>query len=106
MKFEQRWTMNKLNTRVRNWVWDTVLNAHIIDSRPNITSVKFQSFALLGLESYDSHIKPFLKSKKGLKVNQILEEIDLQSLLLYNGLDSLTEWHLAMAQAEILGIEL
>lgn len=105
LKYEERWTRWFFKRRVKNWRWDTMVSAHGIDNRPNSTSIKFQSFVTLGTEAYDEHIKPFLRAKKGKQVNQILQEIDLHQLLLYNGLDSLLEWHVAMEQSRILKME-
>ena len=105
MKFEDRWTRAEFGHRVRNWLWDTMLASHVIDFRPYITSIKFQAFALLGFAPYDEHIKPLLKSEKGKKINRI-REIALPDLLLYNGLDSLLEFEVAMLQMAHLGIPL
>lgn len=104
LKFEERWTRRHLKTRVRNWYWDTMLAAHIIDNRNGITSIKFQSFVLLGSDIWDDHIQQFLHTPKhsDSDVNQILEEIDINDLLLYNGLDSLLEYRVAAVQMEQL----
>ena len=101
LNIEDRWSRVKLNTKVRNWYWDTMQAAHIIDNTPGVTGLKFQSFVLLGTEDYDSHVKEFLKSTGKNKFNRI-DEIDLEDLLLYNGLDSLLEYKLAMKQIKIL----
>lgn len=98
IKFEDRWSRRILGVRVQNWKHDTMLGSHVLDNRRRITSIKFQSFVMLGFPTYDAHIKPFLKEKKGMRVNQILEEIDLDKLLLYNGLDSLLEYEVAVRQ--------
>lgn len=97
IKFEEKWTRHTGN-RVRNWTHDCMLWAHWADSRPGITSLKFQAFALLGAEAYDDHVKPLLRAKKGQRINQILEEVNLKDLLRYNALDSLLELELAAAQ--------
>jgi len=102
MKFEDRWSRRVLGVHVRKWYWDTVLGAHTEDQREGTTSVKFQAFVRLGVMSYDDHIKPLLKAKKGTKVNQARREIDLSDLLLYNGLDSLLEYLIAMEQMRSL----
>ena len=78
-----------------------MLAAHVLDNRPGITSLKFQAFVLLGQENYNSHIKPFLKAKKGSKFNRI-HELDLNDLLLYGGLDSYLEYWVAMKQIKLL----
>lgn len=91
IKFEERWTLAMLGIRVRNWLRDVMQNAHILDNRKGITSVKFQSFVRLGIGDYTKHIKPFLEAKTSTTPNRI-HEIDLKDLLLYNGLDSLLEY--------------
>ena len=102
IKFEHRWTRYMLKTRVRNWTWDTMLAAHALDNRPGITSLKFGVFAMLGMGSYDDHIKPFLRQKGKMRLNRI-DEIDERDLLLYNGLDSLYEYKLAQLQMPLFG---
>jgi len=100
IKFEDRWTRVKMGHPVRNWWWDTMIAAHVLDNSPKVTSIKFQSFVRLGAESYDDHIAPFLKSTKNSRFNRI-DEIDLKDLLLYNGLDSLLEYKVAMRQMKL-----
>jgi uracil-DNA glycosylase family 4 len=104
MKFEERWTRAKLGYGVLRWYWDTMLNAHLMDNRPKITSVKFQAFVLLGIPDYDSHISEYLKSKNSNGINRI-HELDEEELLLYNGLDSLLEYLVMVRQKEIIGGE-
>jgi len=101
LKFEDRWTRVKFGHRVRNWYWDTMVAAHVLDNTPETTNLSFQAFVYLGQENYDSHIKPFLKSKKGSRFNRI-KELDLNDLLLYNGLDSRSEYWVAQAQMRIM----
>ncbi len=96
IKFEDRWTRAKLGHPVRNWLWDTMLAAHVLDSRKGITSIKFQSFILLGADAYDEHIRKYLTNSKG-HLNRI-KELNLKDLLLYNGLDSLLEYLVAEKQ--------
>ena len=91
---------------VRNWKWDTMLGAHTLDNRPGITSIKFQAFVMLGVDSWDWPIKPFLKMKnKGGNVPNRLKDAPLTTMLKYNGLDSLYEWHVAVKQMERFGEE-
>lgn len=103
IKFEDRWTRRMFGAPVKNWQWDTMNAAHVIDNRPKITGLKFQSFVLLGTDSYDDHIKPLLKTNNDKQVNQVLKEIDLNQLLTYNGLDSLLEYHVAQVQMKMIG---
>lgn len=103
LKFEERWTRWFYGHGVTNWKWDTMVAAHCLDNRPNITSIKFQSFIWLGAEAYDEHVKKFLRAK-GAKVNTIKEDVDLDQLLIYNGLDSLVEYKVARLQMKTIGI--
>lgn len=103
MKFEERWTRRLLKTRVKNWMWCTMTGAHVLDHRQSVTSVKFQSLVQLGFEAYDDHIGTFLQGKGGQGMNKILSEIDISDLLLYCGVDSLVEWHVAKLQMKQIG---
>lgn len=105
LKFEERWCMRVFGHGVRGWYFDTMLGAHLLDPRRGITSIKFQSFVRLGTPIWNAHIEPFLRSKGTREVNQILREIDLHDLLLYNGLDSLLEYKVAMLQMKEMGYE-
>lgn len=99
LKFEERWTRKLLGVSVRNWDWDTMLATHWLDNRSKITSIKFQAFVLLGTESYDDHIKPYLQAaQKGGNENNSIHKLDQKSLLLYCGLDALIEYKVAMMQ--------
>lgn len=98
MKFEHRWSLAKLKVQVRNWYKDTMLKSHVLDNRPGINSIKFQAFVRLGQESYDEHIKPFLKSEGGGYDENRIDEVDPHDLMVYCGLDSLLEWWVASLQ--------
>lgn len=106
--FEERWTLKHLGHPVRNWLWDAMLAAHVLDNRPGICSIKFQSFVRLGQESYDDRVGPLLRSAKGAGCNapNKVGEIDLRSLLLYGGLDALVEYRVAEQQMRELGFAL
>ena len=64
-----------------------------------MTSIKFQAFIQLGCAPYDNHIKPFLISAAGETLNRI-DEAPFQELLVYNGVDSLVEYKVAIKQME------
>jgi len=96
IKFEERWTWNKLGVHVNGWEWDTVIAAHVIDNRPLITSVKFQSFVLLGTPHYTESVDGYLSCPPG-ELNRI-DDIPLKDLLLYNGIDSDVEYAIAIKQ--------
>jgi uracil-DNA glycosylase family 4 len=99
IRFEERWTRRILGHSVNNWKWDTVLSAHHLDNRPGITSLKFQSFVRLGIETWDNHIKPYLSSVDETGVNRI-RELDMRELMLYCGLDSLCTYKVAELQRQ------
>ena len=101
LKFEDRWTRAEFGHRVRGWEWDTMLAAHTLDNRPGITSVKFQSYILLGQPSYDDHLQSLLKSAGPNEINKVETEIELEDLLMYNGMDSLLEYEVAIRQRRL-----
>lgn len=102
MKYEDRVCRRLYGKPVRGWDHDTMLAAHGIDNRPGITSIKFQAFVLLGQESYDDEIKPYLKSDGGGNSKNRVRDVSMAKLLRYCGMDSLLEWKVAMIQKEIL----
>lgn len=104
LKFEERWTRKTFGHGIRRWGWDTMIAAHVLDSREGITSLKFQSFVKLGIAKYNTNIEPYLTSDKNGRFNRI-HEIAVSDLLLYNGLDSLLEYKLAMNQRKEMGYE-
>ena len=109
MKFEDTWSVVRLNQQVENWVWDTMLATHILDNRPGITSLKFQTYVQFGIVDYESEIGPYLKSvdsKNGNSLNRILSFLNKprgkQKLLTYCGLDTIYEYRLAMLQMKLI----
>lgn len=102
LKFEERWSRAFLNTRVRNWYWDTMIAGHVLDRKKGAASVKFQAFVLLGIPIWNKHIEPLLGSEEddgGYSVNQI-DEIDMLDLLIYDGLDAIVEYLVAEKQIQ------
>jgi uracil-DNA glycosylase family 4 len=102
-KFEDRWTRREFGFGVRNWYWDGMIAAHIIDNRKAITGLKFQAFATLGEDSYEEVIKPYMASKGDNDRNR-LHLFPLDRMLLYCGIDSLLEHRLAIHQMEHMGV--
>lgn len=96
-KFEERHTWKALGHGVNNWIWDGMIAAHVLDNRPEITSLKFQAFVRLGVESWDDNIKPYLRSE-GSNTSNRIREVDLSKIMFYCGLDSLYEWLVAEQQ--------
>jgi len=106
LKFEERWSRAKIGTRVRNWAWDTMLAAHVLDNRPDITSVKFQAFVRLGAPPWNKHIEGHLRANGGATARNNIADVDLDDLLLYNGLDAWLEYLVAVDQVREMGIGL
>jgi uracil-DNA glycosylase family 4 len=104
VRFEHRWTYRHLKCQVNNWGWDTVLGAHLMDNRPDICSLKFQSYILLGQPDYDHHVEEMRKGEGGNGRNR-MKEVEMKNLLEYCGLDSLLEKLVADTQREILGYQ-
>ena len=102
LKFEERWTKKVFGVGMKRWAWDTMIAAHVLDNRPGITSIKFQAFVRLGVPTYNEHIEPLLQDKG--KYNRI-QEIPVNELLLYGGIDALVEYYVAEQQREELGYE-
>lgn len=105
MKFEQTWSVLHLGYEVKNWLWDTMLASHVLDNRQGISGLKFQVFVRFGAVDYSSEINEYLTSKdkkSGNTVNRIDELIKTEGgrrkLLVYNGMDSIFEYKLAMRQ--------
>jgi DNA polymerase len=103
LKFEERWTRAKLGRGVAGWHWDTMLAAHILDNRPGITSVKFQSFVRLGIGGWEEDVLEYLKSGTANSMNRI-DMIPTNDLLVYNGMDSLLEFQVMVDQKKELGV--
>ena len=106
MKYEEAWSTVYLKQPVQNWQFDSMLAAHILDNRPGITGLKFQTYVNFGVIDYSSEVDPFLYSsdKGGNAKNKILELIKTESgvnkLLTYNALDTIYEYRLALKQIQ------
>lgn len=105
MKFEDAWTLNRLGIQVDNWLWDSMLAAHILDNRTGVTGLKFQTYVNFGVIDYSSEITPYLRSASGgngfNKIHELLEQPGgEEALLKYCALDSHYEYKLAMKQME------
>ena len=99
IKFEERWSRAVFKTPVRNWCWDTMLAAHVLDNRRGICGLKFQAFVKLGQEGYDDAVAPYLEAPSSNATNRI-RQVDWRDLLKYNGMDACLTWHLAKKQRE------
>ena len=102
MKFEDTWTKVILGYRPVNWVWDTMLNSHILDNRPGINSLKFQSYIHFGIVGYDEDIREYLESSGSANSKNRVYEAPVPKLLLYCGMDSALQYRLAIMQMKAL----
>lgn len=112
MKFEEMWSRGYLKQPVSNWVWDSMLAAHVIDNRSDITSLKFQTYIHFGEVGYDDQVSKYLQSddpKNSNAFNKVESLIKTESgrnlLMKYCALDSLFTFRLAQLQMKILGKE-
>ncbi len=104
LKFEDRWSRRVLGVRVRNWAWDTMVNAHCLNNAESTKALDFQAFVRLGLPKYDYGVAKYLTTPKrsGGYVNNKIHKCDVATLLTYCGIDSLVEWKIAMIQYRLL----
>lgn len=109
MKYEDTWLNILHGISVYPWKFDTMQAAHILDNRPGITGLKFQYYIQFGLLGYDDAIDPYMKAADSYSVNRIPELIaskeGLRKLLLYNGIDSLATFRLALRQMKEMGVK-
>jgi len=98
IKFEETWSVVKLRQPVQGWYADTMQLAHILDNRPGITSLKFQTYVNFGIVDYEEDVAPYLQSIEPNNANSLNRIFELlskpggkQKLLKYNGLDSINE---------------
>lgn len=109
MKFEDTWGHVVLGADTKPWNFDTMLCAHLLDNRPGITGLKFQTYVQFGVRDYSSHISPYLRStddKNGNSFNTIdallLSQDGKNSLLKYNAYDTIFTYALWEQQVEQL----
>jgi uracil-DNA glycosylase family 4 len=100
-KFESRWSIRFFGEPVVNFTHDVCIVAHVLDNRRDITSLKFQAFIRCGVPDWSSSIAQYLDGDGGNTRNRI-REANLRKLLLYNGIDSLLCYLVAMHQKDEL----
>lgn len=103
LKNEERWTLRMLGHPVAYWYHDTMLAAHTIDNRKDITGLKFQVFIYFGVPDYNKFVSSLLEASDHEGYNKI-HQIDSKDLMLYNGLDSLLEYMVMVEQRKVLGL--
>jgi len=111
MKYEDTWTEHRFRTEVVNWEWDSMLAAHLMDNRPGVTGLKFQTYVNFGIADYASDVDDWLRSSdntgNGLnKLPRIMEdENNAKVILKYVAWDSYCQYLLAQKQQKILKYE-
>lgn len=106
MKYEHAWSLVRLKTEVQNWIWDTMLASHILDSRAGITSLQFQVYVQFGVIDYKDETEPYLKSygDSANDINRIQALISKpggkEILMKRCALDAVYEFRLAQKQRE------
>ncbi len=104
MKFEARWSYQKLGVWPKNLWFDTMQAAHIENPMSGITGLKFQAFARLGVPFFADEVEKYFHSEENSQPNNIAAA-PLVPLLTYNGIDSAVELILAsvqMVEAELV----
>jgi DNA polymerase len=87
LKFEDQWSRTIFDIpEVKGWHWCTMNAAHIIDARKYYTSLEFQGLINFGVLPYDQDVKKHIKPKNGSRFNT-LDQVPLEKLLLYGGID-------------------
>jgi len=106
IKFEHTWIETRLKAVVQPWSWDSMLAAHILDNRPGICGLKFQTYVTQGIMDYSSDVSPYLKSggaRAGAnELNRVMELCNTSQgrvlLLRYNALDTIHQYRLSIHQ--------
>lgn len=108
IKFEQAWSNVIFRQEIKGWKWDTMLASHLLDNRPGITGLKFQTYVNFGIVDYSSEVEAYIKADNGNgnSFNKIYELFDKpggsEKLLKYCGYDTIYEYRLAMKQMELI----
>lgn len=104
LQFENLWSSVCLRQPVEGVIWDTMLASHVLDNRPGVTGLKFQSYAQLG-KIYGDDMRPFLEFSNDGTANGFnrITEARERDLLLYCGIDGIETYRLAQIQMEALG---
>lgn len=108
MKFELAWSLVRWKLEVKNMYWDSMIAAHVIDNRQDITRLKFLTYTMLGVPDYASEISPYLKSgdKNGNSFNSITKLLNIpggiEKLLTYGAMDSIAQYRISEIQMKII----
>lgn len=106
-KYEFLATKCILGYEVQGIYRDTMLNAHVLDNREEVTGLKFQTYVKYGTSGYNSTVEPYMESDEDFGNNSfnkldILFKRDPVSVLTYCGMDSMFTFRLGEDQADEL----
>jgi len=101
LKYEDAVTTEFFGVKPLGWKQCTMITAHLLDNRRKGTSLNFQLYTNFGLKPYDKEIKPYLRASGNSVFNRV-EEIPLNDLLYYGGMDSYWAMKLLKKQREQL----
>lgn len=109
IKYEETWSWIILKTRVKNWFWDSMQAAHILDNRTGVTGLKFQTYIHFGISGYDDEVKKWLQAVDQKNANSLNKIIDFMktlhgknAVLTYCAYDSIYEYRLALMQQKVI----
>ena len=112
MMYEDLWTRERLGVQVEGWVLDTIQSAHIIDQRPGITGLKFQTYVQSGLIDYSSHINEYLatplnaaEADMGANGFNRISLAPPKQVMMYCGIDCIGTYRLALHHGELLHLD-
>lgn len=97
IKFETNWAKIILGVDIKGWAADTMLQAHILDSRGHTKSLKYQAYINYGISPYDIEVEEYLTSPNSNSLNALAGELNADTeyaLLWYCGIDALITYHL------------
>jgi len=94
---EEAWNQSRFGDTSESWYADTLLRAHVIDTRDNYVDLNFQTYINFGTYGYDTEIAPHKKPKKGFRFNS-MAKLTYHKLGQYNGMDAMFTRRLVPAQ--------
>ena len=101
IKFEHKWAHHCLGTETKGWIWDTMVAAHVLDNRREITSLECQAYMLLGIEEWKKETSEIFDQETD-GFNQYAKTGATEELLRRNALDSFYTHLLFQRQQEII----
>lgn len=88
---EESWNTAKFVETKDRWERDTLLRAHIMDTRDDYANLNFQVYINFGVYGYDSEVEPYKKSKsspEGKTHFNTMHKLPYFKIGKYNGMDS------------------